>query len=110
MNQALKPLTIKVHPTDNVAIVVNSGGLPSGTVFDDGLTLREHVPQGHKVALVAIAQDAPILRYGEVIGYAMKPIPPGSWIEESLVRLPEAPPLDTLPLATKVPAPTRPSI
>ena len=104
MNQALKPLTIKVHPTDNVAIVVNSGGLPAGTVFDDGLTLREHVPQGHKVALVAIAQDAPILRYGEVIGYAMKPIPPGSWIEESLVRLPDAPPLESLPLATKVPA------
>ena len=104
MNQPLRPLTIKVHPTDNVAIVVNSGGLPIGTVFDDGLTLREHAPQGHKVALVAIAQDAPILRYGEVIGYATKPIPPGSWIEESLVRLPDAPTLESLPLATKVPA------
>ena len=104
MNQPLRPLTIKVHPADNVAIVVNSGGLPAGMAFDDGLTLREHVPQGHKVALVAIAQDAPILRYGEVIGYAMKPIPPGSWIEESLVRLPDAPPLESLPLATKVPA------
>ena len=108
MNQPLKPLTIKVHPTDNVAIVVNSGGLPAGTVFDDGLSLREHVPQGHKVALVDIAQDAPILRYGEVIGYAMKPIPQGNWIEESLVRLPEAPPLESLPLATKVPAPLPP--
>jgi len=108
MNQPLKPLTIKVHPTDNVAIVVNSGGLPAGTVFNDGLTLREHVPQGHKVALVEIALDAPILRYGEVIGYAMKPIPQGSWIEESLVRLPEAPPLESLPLATKVPAPLPP--
>lgn len=104
MNQPLRPLTIKVHPADNVAIVVNSGGLPAGTAFDDGLTLREHVPQGHKVALVAIAQDAPILRYGEVIGYATKPIPPGSWIDESLVRLPDAPPLESLPLATKVPA------
>lgn len=108
MNPPIKPLTITVHPTDNVAIVVNSGGLPAGTVFDDGVTLREHVPQGHKVALVDIAQNAPILRYGEVIGYAMKPIPRGSWIEESLVRLPEAPPLETLPLATKVPAPLPP--
>jgi len=104
----LKPLTIKVHPDDNVAIVVNSGGQPAGTVFDDGLTLREHVPQGHKVALVDIAQDAAILRYGEVIGHAMKPIPQGAWIEESLVRLPEAPPLETLSLATKVPAPLPP--
>ena len=98
-----KPLYIKVHDTDNVAIVVNSGGLPAGTVFDDGLTLREHVPQGHKVALVDLAQDAPILRYGEVIGYAEKPIARGGWIDESLVRLPEAPPLESLPLANKVP-------
>ncbi|SDG70482.1 galactarate dehydratase [Propionivibrio dicarboxylicus] len=103
-----KPLYIKVHDTDNVAIVVNSGGLPAGTVFEDGLTLREHVPQGHKVALVDLAQDAPILRYGEVIGYAEKPIVRGAWIEESLVRLPVAPPLETLPLATKVPAPLPP--
>ena len=102
-DQAAKPLYIKVHDTDNVAIVVNSGGLPTGTVFDDGLTLREHVPQGHKVALFDLAQGAAILRYGEVIGYAEKPIPRGAWIEESLVRLPEAPPLETLPLATKVP-------
>ena len=98
-----KPLYIKVHATDNVAIVVNSGGLPAGTVFDDGLTLREHVPQGHKVALVDLAQDAAILRYGEVIGYAEQAIARGSWIEESLVRLPEAPPLASLPLANKVP-------
>ncbi len=98
-----KPLYIKVHDTDNVAIVVNSGGLPAGAVFDDGLTLREQVPQGHKVALVDLAQDAPIIRYGEVIGYAEKPIARGGWIDESLVRLPEAPPLESLPLATKVP-------
>ena len=98
-----KPLCIKVHETDNVAIVVNSGGLPAGTIFDDGLTLREHVPQGHKVALVDLAQDAAIIRYGEIIGYAEKAIAQGCWIDESLVRLPEAPPLETLPLATKVP-------
>ena len=103
-----KPLYIKVHDTDNVAIVVNSGGLPAGTVFDDGLTLREQVPQGHKVTLVDLAEGAAILRYGEVIGYALKAIPQGSWIEESLVRLPEAPPLETLPLATRVPAPLPP--
>ena len=100
---AARPITIRMHPADNVAIVANDGGLPAGTVLPDGLVLREHVPQGHKVALVDLAQGAAILRYGEVIGYAEKPIPRGAWIEESLVRLPEAPPLETLPLATKVP-------
>src|SRR5690606_20737974 len=46
-----------------------------------------------------------IVRYGEIIGYAVRAIPQGSWIEESLVELPEAPPLNTLPLATRVPEP-----
>lgn len=105
MNRPLteKPLYIKVHDADNVAIVVNNQGLPSGTRFDDGLQLIEHVPQGHKVALRDIPQQGAILRYGEVIGYALRPIAQGSWIEESLVALPEAPPLDSLPLANNVP-------
>ncbi|ORM67248.1 galactarate dehydratase [Pantoea rwandensis] len=105
MNRPLteKPLYIKVHDADNVAIVVNNQGLPAGTRFDDGLQLTEHVPQGHKVALVDIPEHGAILRYGEVIGTALRPIAQGSWIEESLVALPEAPPLNSLPLANNVP-------
>lgn len=45
---------IKVDPTDNVAIIVNDRGLTAGTRFPDGLTLVEHIPQGHKVATVDI--------------------------------------------------------
>ncbi|MDU8924786.1 galactarate dehydratase [Pasteurellaceae bacterium LIM206] len=95
------PLYIKVHKNDNVAIIVNSHGLPAGTKFDDGLVLVEHVPQGHKVALIDIPADGEIIRYGEIIGYAVKNIRQGSWIDESLVKLPEAPALDSLPLATR---------
>ncbi len=111
MNRPLteKPLYIKVHDADNVAIVVNNQGLPAGTRFDDGLQLIEHVPQGHKVALSDIPQGGAILRYGEVIGLALRPIAQGSWIEESLVALPEAPPLNSLPLANNVP-PTLPPL
>ncbi len=99
---------IKVDPTDNVAIIVNDRGLTAGTRFPDGLTLIEHIPQGHKVALADIPARGEIIRYGEVIGFAVRDIPQGSWIDESLVELPTAPPLTTLPLATKVPAPLPP--
>ncbi|MDR3539228.1 MAG: galactarate dehydratase [Acetobacteraceae bacterium] len=98
-----QPLYIRVHPKDNVAIVVNGAGLPAGTVFPDGLTLREFVPQGHKVNLADLEEGAPILRYGQVIGTAVRAVPRGSWIEESLVRMPAAPSLEHLPLATEVP-------
>ncbi|AJQ29812.1 galactarate dehydratase [Pelosinus fermentans] len=102
------PLYIKMNPIDNVAIVVNSGGLPEGTIFACGLELKEHVPQGHKVALVDLEQDGEILRYGEVIGYAARLITKGSWIDESLVRMPTPPDLDELSIGNKVPEPLPP--
>ena len=90
------PRYIKVNPEDNVAIVVNEGGLPTGTVFPDGLRLVEDVPQGHKTALVDIDQGENIIRYGQVIGRATRDLPRGCWVEESSVLLPEAPDLETV--------------
>jgi galactarate dehydratase len=100
----LQPLYIKVHPGDNVAIIVNPEGLPDGTTFADGLTLTERVPQSHKVALQDLGQGEPILRYGQVIGLAARRIAAGSWVREELVELPPAPSLEDLPLATAAPA------
>jgi len=104
-----KPLYIRVHPSDNVAIIVNEGGLPAGTQFDSGLTLFEDVPEAHKVALTDIPAGDPILRYGSVIGYAEGNITQGSWVHEERMRMPGAPPLKDLPLATATP-PTLPAL
>ena len=100
-----RALYVKVHPDDNVAIVVNEGGLPAGARFDSGLTLVEHVPEAHKIALTDLRSGEPIVRYGSVIGFAEQDIPQGSWVHEERMRLPSAPALDSLPLATAVPAP-----
>ena len=102
------PKYIKVNESDNVAIVVNEGGLREGTVFPCGLTLKDYVPQGHKVALRPIKKNDPIVRYGEVIGYAKSDIDSGRWIDEALVELPEPPDLDRLSFAEKIPEPKPP--
>ena len=99
------PLTIRMHERDNVAIVANQGGLPAGTVLPTGQTLLEKVPQGHKLALLDLRQDAAVLRYGVPIGYAIGDIPAGSWVHERLLKMPEARALDTLPMASIRPAP-----
>jgi len=98
------PLTIRMHERDNVAIVANDGGLPSGTQLPSGLVLCDRVPQGHKVALVGIEAHAPVLRYGIPIGYALKDIAAGSWVHERLLKMPDARELDQLPIATVKPA------
>jgi galactarate dehydratase len=98
-------VVIRMHDRDNVAIVANDGGLPPGAVLASGLTLRERVPQGHKVALLDIAAGAPVLRYGIPIGQAMNAIAAGSWVHERLLQMPDARGLDGLPIATVKPPP-----
>ena len=93
---------IQVHPSDNVAIVVNEGGLPAGAKFSSGLVLLETVPEAHKVALETVAEGAPIIRYGVTIGYARREIAAGSWVHEGVLDLPEAPALDRIPAASGV--------
>ena len=95
-----QPLYITMHSSDNVAIVANDGGLPVGTVFASGLVLLEKVPQGHKVALVDIAQGSAVTRYKVTIGTATKAIPAGSWVHERLLEMPAPRALDHLPMAT----------
>ena len=89
-----------MHERDNVAIVANDGGLDAGTVFDDGLTLVDRVPQGHKVALVDIPAGAAVRRYDVVIGTALRDLPAGSWVHERVLAMPAARPLEGLPFAT----------
>lgn len=96
-------ITIQINPQDNVAIVANDGGLPAGTTLSTGITLLTDVPQGHKFALHDIQQGADIVRYGEVIGQAVRDLPQGSWINEQLLHLPKPPEVDELELATRVP-------
>jgi galactarate dehydratase len=102
------PLTIRMHADDNVAIVANGGGLPAGTVLPEsvpgaGITLRDKVPQGHKVALQDMAQGDVVRRYNVPIGYALKDIPAGSWVHERLLQMPSARVLEGLPMATVKP-------
>jgi galactarate dehydratase len=73
-------------------------------VSPEGLKLGEHIPQAHKAALRDLEPGAPVIRYGQIIGYANRGIRQGFWVREELLDLPAPPPLDKLPLATAVPA------
>lgn len=97
------PRYILMHDNDNVAIVVNDGGLPAGAVFPNGLTLLEAVPQGHKVALRDLKAGDRVIRYNVTIGFASKDLPAGSWLAEHNVEMPAARELDGLPIATVKP-------
>src|SRR5581483_9334644 len=62
MSTESEPRYIQVHPQDNVAIIVNPGGLLAGTQFPSGLVLQEAVPEAHKVALLALQPGDAVIR------------------------------------------------
>ena len=98
-----RPLYILMQPADNVAIVANDGGLTAGARFACGLELRERVPQGHKVALSDITEGQPIVRYGVIIGHALRNIERGTWVNEAAILMPSPPVLDALLIASAPP-------
>src|SRR6185437_4329172 len=99
------PLCISMHSHDNVAIVVADDGLAAGTQIPHGPALLEKIPQAHKVALCDIGKGQPVTRYGHTIAFANRTIRAGAWVREEMLDVPQAPPLDELPLATAAPPP-----
>jgi galactarate dehydratase len=106
--QQNRPLYVRVDPADNVAIIVNEGGLPAGAEFESGLVLMDSIPEAHKVALVDLPVGAEVIRYGVVIGHTQVALPRGSWVHEGNIDLPAPPSLDNLPISTNLPAPAAP--
>ncbi|WP_213950588.1 galactarate dehydratase [Tepidanaerobacter syntrophicus] len=99
---------IKINSIDNVGSVIEPGGIKAGTKISDDIMTIEYIPYAHKISLKSFKKGEEIIRYGETIGYAREIIPKGSWISEDKVELPQAPKLDELPVATKVPEPLPP--
>ena len=67
---------------DNVAVTLADLPASAAIAFGEGLslTLRDAVPFGHKVALVAIAPGEAVIKYGQTIGLATRPIAPGDHV------------------------------
>ncbi|HMA55345.1 MAG TPA: UxaA family hydrolase, partial [Pseudolabrys sp.] len=66
-----KPRTIRLSPEDNVVVGVDQIAVGADVA---GVTARERVPRGHKLAIKAIGEGEPVRKYGQTIGFASKPI------------------------------------
>jgi altronate hydrolase len=81
------PRALRLNAQDNVMVAVDEihvGDSPAG-----GPTASARVPKGHKLATAPIETGAPILKFGQIIGFASKPIAPGEWVHEHNVVMHE---------------------
>jgi len=85
MNEIPKqPRAIRLNADDNVVVAVDQ--LLPGAIAH-GIAAIERVPRGHKMASAAIAQGEPVRKFGQIIGFAAKPIGPGEWVHEHNVEM-----------------------
>ena len=73
------PDAIRLNPADNIVIALRDLGSGS-TVPDVAAPLAGPVSRGHKIAARAVAQGENVIRYGQIIGVATRPIAAGEHI------------------------------
>src|SRR5687768_3772334 len=72
---------LQLHPDDDVAIALTP--LHAGRrleVAGQSVRLGAEIGAGHKLALRGAAPGQPVRRYGQVIGFATRPIAPGDHV------------------------------
>jgi altronate hydrolase len=72
---------LRLHPADNTAVATHPLSKAASYATDDvTLEAQDDIPAGHKVALTAIDTGAPIVKFGQTIGYASAPVRAGDWV------------------------------
>ena len=82
---------IQLREGDSVAVAVRP--LTEGETIEIGgrsVTARRQIPAGHKIAVTDVAGDAPVIKYGVTIGYAIGPVESGDHVHIHNLALPAA--------------------
>src|SRR5690349_7168144 len=78
------PRVVRLNAADNVVTAVDP--IEAGAVAE-GVTARTRIPRGHKMTTTGVLQGRPILKFGQIIGFASKPIETGEWVHEHNVEM-----------------------
>ena len=71
------PRTLRLDPRDNIIVAVDP--VPAGWAVQ-GVTATARIMRGHKMAVQPIGQGQPVLKFGQIIGFASEAIAPGSHV------------------------------
>src|SRR5215467_9453354 len=71
------PRTLRLNARDNIIVAVDS--IDPGTT-KEGVTATARIMRGHKMAAQPIAKGQPVLKFGQIIGFATEDIKPGAHV------------------------------
>jgi altronate hydrolase len=84
---------LRLHPEDNVVVIVSDEGATAGTTLDipgHPVTVAQATPKGHKVAISRLEAGAAVIKLGGAIGVATRAIDVGEHVHVHNVALPPA--------------------
>lgn len=80
-----------LHPADNVAVARTALAAGRRCVLRSAdIVCADAIAPGHKIAIRAIAEGEPIVKFGQPIGVAATAIAPGAWVHVHNVALARA--------------------
>jgi altronate hydrolase len=88
--------------SDNVAIALRE--FEVGEVMAD-VAVAEPIRRYHKMALTDIAEDQPVYKYGQIIGYTSKAVAAGTWVHTHNLGMGRLMEVSVTDLANDVPEP-----
>ncbi|UYQ71083.1 altronate dehydratase family protein [Pelagibacterium flavum] len=80
MNSSNTFPALVLNPTDNVAVLLEN--VPARAEVQPGLFSTQRISRGHKIAIAPMAEGEPVRKFGQIIGFASKPISGGEWVHE----------------------------
>src|SRR5579872_1410890 len=84
----LSEFAVHLRPQDNVAVTRKP--IPAGSeLILNGRTIRipGNIKMGHKFAVKTIEENEPVLKYGQIIGFANRSINPGEHVHVQNVKI-----------------------
>lgn len=72
-----EPRTLVLNARDNIVVAVDA--VPAG-ISVRGVQAQMRIPKGHKMAQAPISKGQPVLKFGQIIGFATEDIQPGQHV------------------------------
>ena len=90
MPEPLSQYAVRLRPEDNIAVAARPVPAGAELTFDGGrVRLPAAIKMGHKFAVADISEGDAVLKFGQVIGFASRPVKPGEHVHTQNVAAPK---------------------
>jgi altronate hydrolase len=85
MSLQTPPALLRLHNNDNIMVATRI--IEKGESHMDAIPAQARIMRGHKMAVQVIPKGHPVLKFGQIIGFAKADIAAGDWVHEHNIEM-----------------------